>query len=271
MFINIKQVKSNLKNEFEIHIKSGDGNMMCIASTPWLEMDLPFNLENLRKLYFRDINGNIIYSSKYEYLENTLEEIIPFKYIFTGEQKFCQMSIYDTRNNECGRFYTKVNGITDSKLCILYGNEEFIGYDYAKGSTRYISFYKGDFQVAQLVKTLSVIDNLDEYYLFILDEYDYLKAILSFCTIYIDYCNYRNSGEISKGKYELKREYTYSKNNKYYNPKWISDNFGEEELLKINEKIEEQERKIKKQISKVFKIIGIIWGGIFVFGIKTWL
>lgn len=135
MFVNIKQVKSNLKNEFEIHIKGEDGKMMYIASSPWLQMNLPFNLENLRKLYFRDINGSIIYSSKYEYLENTLGE------------------------------------------------------------------------------------------------------------------------------------YTYSKNNKYYNPKWISDNFGEEELLKINEKIEEQERKIKKQISKVLKIIGVIWGGIFVFGI----
>ena len=48
MFISIKQVKSNLRNEFEIHIKGEDGNMMCIASTPWLQMNLPFNLNGFQ-------------------------------------------------------------------------------------------------------------------------------------------------------------------------------------------------------------------------------
>ena len=91
------------------------------------------------------------------------------KWVFTGEQKSLIFNIFDNANNICGKFYKLKNGFLDTKYVIEYGNYTLKSYDISVGKTRNISIYKDDVQIAEILKPLSVFNNLDCYYLFLLE------------------------------------------------------------------------------------------------------
>lgn len=261
MLVTIQQVKSNFENLFEV---SSDGQILFRAKAPWLKASLPFNAENLRELTFSNGAGECLYTTRYKFIDNMVEESIPFKYLLTKEQRFGQFEVIGKNGSE-GTFYIMQNGFLDSKFCMEHRGKVFLGYSLDQGRNNYVSIYDGDTQIAQITKPLSVADNLDVYFLHIKEEYATIVPILSFFTVYYDYSKYNNSGEFTKGSVEISTSYTYDKNNDKYNANWIAQEFGQQasdELKQALAKIMEQN---SAQAKKILKIIGIIFGGIFVF------
>lgn len=50
-------------------------------------------------------------------------------------------------------------------------------------------------------------------------------------------------------------KYTYDKNSKFYNPNWITDNFGKEEVDAMLAEVNQIEEKVKKQSKKIVAIV----------------
>ena len=89
-------------------------------------------------------------------------------------------------------------------------------------------------QIAEIVKPLSVKDNLDYYYIWLLDEYKELEEMVSFFVVYFDYQCHADNGDVVGYKRELRWSYTYDKNNKYYDKK-ASVTIGKHRVGEIKE------------------------------------
>lgn len=85
------------KNEFEILYKN---KSIYTATLPFIDIIGIFNLENLRKIKVYNKNSNLKYKTEYNYVDNQLEEFIPFKYLITNSQKFYQLKFINQNNNE---------------------------------------------------------------------------------------------------------------------------------------------------------------------------
>ncbi|MDR0978773.1 MAG: hypothetical protein LBL91_02380 [Lachnospiraceae bacterium] len=265
MIIKVEQTESNLKSKFEIRVNNV---LKYFAGSPWMKIDVPLDVDEVRRCIITDLNENICYATSYNVGENVANDAIPMKWAITGSQKTSIYKVIDKENNLCGKFYRLINGIIDTKYVIEYNDETFICYSKSVGKTRNIFVYKDDVQVAEIVKPLSTVNNLDNYYIYLLDNYSYLETIISFFTIYFDYKNYANSGEIVKGKTEVGFSYTYDKNNKFYDKNWISNNFNKEDVQLINQNIvksrDENMEEIKKQAKIILAIFAAGWLLIFI-------
>ena len=271
MIIKVEQTKSNLKNKFDIKVNN---ELKYLAGTPWMNIDVPLNVDNISKCIITKTDESICCVSSYNIMENISNAAIPMKWVFTGEQKSLIFNIFDAQNNICGKFYKLTNGFLDTKYVIEYGNYTLKSYDISVGKTRNISIYKDDLQIAEILKPLSVSDNLDYYYLFLLDEYSDLEIILSFFTVFFDYQNYSNNGEVVSNKKEVSISYTYDKNNKFYDKNWIENNFNKKEVNLIYNQILEDRKNItnsiKKQAKFIVLFVTLIWLLLFiVLGICT--
>lgn len=253
MLVTIRQIKANFENLFEVTL---DGRILFHAKAPWMKASLPFKAENLRELTFSDVTGETLYTTRYKFIDNMVEEAIPFKYLITKEQRFGQFEIVGTNGSE-GSFYTMQNGMFDSKFCIEHMGRVFLGYSLDKGRNNYVSIYDGEKQIAQITKPLAVTDNLDIYFLHIKDEYEAIIPVLSFFTVYYDYINYNNSGEFVKNSVEVSVSYTYGKNNNKYNPNWIAQEFGQQVSDELKQTLETLTGQSVAQVKKVFKIVGL--------------
>ena len=167
MLVTIQQTKSNIENLFEV---SSNGQLLFQAKAPWMKISLPFNAEDLRELTFSNPAGEIVYTTRYKFIDNLVEESIPFKYLLTKGQRFGQFEIIG-RNGSEGAFYVMQNGLFDSKFCIECSGKVYLGYSLDKGRNNYVSIYDGVKQIAQITKPLTVTDNLDVYFFHIKDEY----------------------------------------------------------------------------------------------------
>lgn len=253
MLVTIQQTKANSENLFEV---SSNGQLLFRAKAPWIS--LPFNAENLRELTFSNPAGETVYTTRYKFIGNLMEESVPFKYLLTKKQRFGQFEIVGKNGSE-GSFYAMQNGLFDSKFCIECLGKVYLGYSLDKGRNNYVSIYDGDKQIAQVTKPLTVIDNLDVYFLHIKEEYASIIPILSFFTVYYDYRKYNNSGEFTKNSVEISASYTYGRNNGKYNPDWIAREFGqavsdelEQTLKKLAEQGSAKAKKIVKLVSLIF-------------------
>lgn len=267
MLITIKQTKSNFENLFEI---ISGGQLLFQAKAPWMKLSLPFNADNLRELTFSNPAGETVYTTRYKFIDNLVEESIPYKYLLTKEQRFGQFEIVGQNGSE-GSFYVMQNGYFDSKFCIEHMGKVYLGYSLDKGKNNYVSIYDGDRQIAQITKPLAVIDNLDVYFLHIKDEYASIVPVLSFFTVYYDYRKYNHSGELTKNSVQIATSYSYGKNNDKYNPNWIAGEFGrqaadelDQTLKKIAEQSSAQAKKIVKLVGLVFLILILLTVALFV-------
>lgn len=253
-----------------------NNELKYLAGTPWMNIDVPLSIDKIRQCIITKEDESICYVTSYNIMENISNTAIPMKWVFTGEQKSLIFNIFDTENNICGKFYKLTNGFFDTKYVIEYGNYTLKSYDISVGKTRNISIYKDDFQIAEILKPLSVSDNLDCYYLFLLDKYSDLEIILSFFTVFFDYQNYSNNGQVVYNKKEVSISYTYDKNNKFYDKNWIENNFNKEEVDLINNQILENRKNttnsIKKRAKFIFSFIALGWLLLFiVFGILYYI
>lgn len=114
MLVTIQQTKANSENLFEV---SSNGQLLFQAKAPWMKLSLPFNAENLRELTFSNPAGETVYTTRYKFIDNLVEESIPFKYLLTKGQRFGQFEIIGKDGSE-GVFYVMQNGLFDSKFCI---------------------------------------------------------------------------------------------------------------------------------------------------------
>ena len=101
MLVTIQQTKSNTENLFEV---TSNGQLLFQAKAPWMKISLPFNAEDLRELTFSNPAGEIVYTTRYRFIDNLVEELIPFKYLLTKGQRFGQFEIIG-RNGSEGSFY----------------------------------------------------------------------------------------------------------------------------------------------------------------------
>lgn len=97
MLIDVNQTISEKKNEFEILYKN---KSIYTATLSFINIIGSFNLENLRKIKVYNKNSNLKYKTEYNYVDNQLEEFIPFKYLITNFQKFYQLRFINQNNNE---------------------------------------------------------------------------------------------------------------------------------------------------------------------------
>lgn len=260
MIIKVEQTKSSLKNKFEIKVNN---ELKYLAGTPWLNITMPLNIDNIRPCIITKTDENICYITSYNVIENVSNASVPMKWVFTGDQKSLIFNIFDSENNISGKFYKLTNRFLNTKYVIEYGNYTLKSYDISIGKTRNILIYKDTIQIAEIVKPLSVSDNLDSYYIFLLDEYSDLETIISFFTVFFDYQNYSNSGQVVAHKKEVKIRYTYDKNNKFYDKNWIANHFNKEEINLINDQILADRKStvnsIKKQAKYIISFIVLGW------------
>ncbi len=85
------------KNEFEILYEN---KSIYTATLSFINIIGSLNLENLRKIKVYNKNSNLKYKTEYNYVDNQLEEFIPFKYLITNFQKFYQLRFINQNNNE---------------------------------------------------------------------------------------------------------------------------------------------------------------------------
>lgn len=97
MLIDVNQTISEKKNEFEILYEK---KSIYTATLSFINIIGSFNLENLRKIKVYNKNSNLKYKTEYNYVDNQLEEFIPFKYLITNFQKFYQLRFINQNNNE---------------------------------------------------------------------------------------------------------------------------------------------------------------------------
>lgn len=97
MLLDVKQTISEKKNEFEILYEN---KSIYTATLSFINIIGSLNLENLRKIKVYNKNSNLKYKTEYNYVDNQLEEFIPFKYLITNFQKFYQLRFINQNNNE---------------------------------------------------------------------------------------------------------------------------------------------------------------------------
>lgn len=225
MILEIKQTASSGINRFDI---SSHGTLLYRADSSWL----PGITENARKLHLTDTEGSLVYEARYSVLENIAESGIPLKYLVTGSQKFAGFEVIGQEGEHVGNFYVEINGIADRKICLEHDGRVLIGYKRKLGDREAVSFYEEDMQVGQLTKSNRVSNNLDNYMLHFLDGFDQWKPILACFVIYYDFLYHGHAGEYRKG-YTVKYTYSFDRNNEKYQDDFIRDNFGEEELKRM--------------------------------------
>lgn len=256
MVAKVTQTKANGQNLFEISNSTG---VLFYAKTPWMNLNLPFNLENIQQLIMMTKSGEVAYTTSYSVVENVVEGAIPLKFLWSDGQRFLRYSIVN--NDEIrGSFYARQDGFWDSKFVIENNGRQVIGYDIGVGKIRALSLYENGVQICQITKPLSTINNLDIYYIHLLDEDIDLLPVLSFFVIYYDYLKYNRAGEFVYEKIEINREYTYDANNKYYNPDWIEQHFGKAESDRFKEEINQYDEAAKKRARRIVKIVFLGFG-----------
>ena len=96
MLIDVNQTISEKKTNLKYCMKI----RAYTATLPFINIIGSFNLENLKKIKVYDKNSNLKYKTEYNYVDNQLEEFIPFKYLITNSQKFYQLKFINQNNNE---------------------------------------------------------------------------------------------------------------------------------------------------------------------------
>lgn len=224
MFITIRQTQANGKNLFQVE---SEGRILYRARTPWADIRAPFQLENLREMTFTDAEGNVVFHTAYNVLENTVHTATKYKYLFGASSKLGEYQVVDGDGTVRGAFYTQIDAPFTTQMTIDCGERTYACYGRALGKIYVISVFEGARQVAQITKPLDVWNRLDIYYLHLDDGYRSLLPILSFFTVYVDARRFDRPGQITAASVEKNWSYTFDQNNDRYDPDWIRRTFGQ--------------------------------------------
>ena len=214
MYIDIKQTKSNMSIEFEMHLNRTAINF---AKCSRINRNLPIELY--------DTNKTLIYSLVSDIKYNAISSI-PFSYLL-GLKKYKVFKINNFANEILGEITGYREGFLNSYHCITFNEIKLIIYSISKGTESYYSVYKNNNQIAMIVKNSRIKNNLDYYRVYSLDERTNLLNALKLYVLYIDNLYFSDRSEVVVGKKEVTYSYSYSKTNKYYDENWLMDNFNE--------------------------------------------
>lgn len=256
MIINVQQTQANLKNKFEILVNH---ELKYFAGTPWMNLQVPFHAERMRQCVMTKTDESIYYTTSYDLMKNISSTAIPMKWVVTGEQKSLIFDILDEAGQSCAKFYKLTQGLWDSKYVITYADHHLKCYDVSVGSTRHIVIYENDIQVAEIVKPLTVVDNLDVYYVFLLDTHCDLESILAFFTVFFDHLHYANQGQVVAKKKEIQFRYSFDKNRKFYDQTWIANHFATKELEQMKQQMATFQNHMNIQPKHIILFIVLVW------------
>lgn len=232
MLITIRQTQANGKNLFQVE---REGSVLYRARTPWLDIQAPFQAENMREMTFTDVGGNEIFHTVYNLLENAAHTATRYKYLFGATSKLGEYQVVDGDGTVLGSFCTQIDAPFTTRMTIDCGERAYDCYARAMGKIYVISVFDGARQIAQITKPLDVWDRLDVFYLHLDDGYEDLLPILSFFTIYVDAQKFNRPGQITVGAVEKNWSYSFDRNNERYDPDWIARTFGQGEADRLNE------------------------------------
>lgn len=232
MIIEIKQIKNNFKIEFEIYENENLINLgKCSRVTSILTNQL------------LDIEGNLVYKTEFDPIKEVTNSI-PFKWLWS-KKKSDVNCIIDSSGKRIGKIEKVTERFFKSYHSISYYNNVLKIYRISLGTSQYHMIYLNDVQIGMIVKKLYVKDNLDQYKLYLLDDYKEFSTVLSLYVLYYDNFYYGNRDEIVAYKVEKTLYWSFSATDKYFNPSWLNQNF---ELPEV------EYEKIKKQ-GTIFAII----------------
>lgn len=262
MLVTIRQTKSSGQNLFQVEEQ---GQLLFQAQTPWADLRLPLEAEKMRRLTFSDAQGQPLYHTSYQLLDNALRSLTKYKFLLGTSAKVEEYQVLDETGQQQGSFYTQIDGVLTSQLTICYGEEQYDCYHRALGKIYVVSIFQEGRQIAQITKPLDTWDLLDIYYLHLLEGYRHLLPILSFFTIYIDAVSFTQPGRAAKYSMEKRRAYSFNKNNDKYDPHWIAQAFGpeaQEELDRLLREHPEKDPQNAAGFKRAWKWAAIIAGSL---------
>lgn len=242
MKIEVLQTECVKKNEFEIRY---NGILKYKASLPFVSINEPFGLEKIRDIKIFDISGNEVYSTKYEYAKNLMEETVPMKYLVTKSQKFYQLLFISNKN--AIKIYYEENGIWNNKYVIEMNNKKYFCYSIEDGYIRHFPIYDGDIQIGEVLKSNVILYGKDEYCCYLENEYESLSDGIVCLSLYLDRKEYSSSYLISPAQTYTK-SFSYNKTNKFYDKNWVLNNFGDEYYRKVEEDLKIVKEALKHPI-----------------------
>lgn len=222
MKIEVLQIQSEGKNEFEIKY---DDQLKYMAKLPFVSIHDPLDLEKIRNIVISDINGNQIYTTDYEYLENFKEQLIPGKFLLTGSQKFNQLIF--TSNDKIIKIYYEKTGIWQDRYVININEKQYFCYSIEDGSARHFPIYEENVQIGEALKFNTVNNAKDKYYCYLKDGYEQLSDAIAALLLYLDRSVY-SSSYLTNTSYNTTKKYSYNMTNKFYDRQWLKNNFGDE-------------------------------------------
>lgn len=262
MLVTIRQTKSSGQNLFQVEEQ---GQLLFQAQTPWADLRLPLEAEKMRRLTFSDAQGQPLYHTSYQLLDNALRSLTKYKFLLGTSAKVEEYQVLDESGEQQGSFFTQIDGLLTSQLTICYGEEQYDCYHRALGKIYVVSIFQEGRQIAQLTKPLDTWDLLDIYYLHLLEGYRHLLPILSFFTIYLDAVSFTQPGQAVKYSMEKRRAYSFNKNNDKYDPLWIAQAFGpkaQEELDRLLREHPEKNPQSAAGFKRAWKWAAIIAGAL---------
>ena len=244
MKIDIVQTESELKNEFEI---KNNGKLIYTANLPFISINDPLDLEKLRSIKIYDKSKKEIYTTNYDYIENLKEEFIPMKFLFTGSQKFNQLSF--TSKKKTYKIYYEENAIWNNRYVIEYNDKKYYCYSIEDGYIRHFPIFYEETQIGEVLKSNVVMDAKDEYCCYLKNEYEEISDGIIGLILYLDRIEYSSSYIVNKS-YTITKRYSYNKTNKYYDNMWVKNNFSDEFYLKVEEDVKLAKERYKASTGK---------------------
>lgn len=212
MILEVKQTKSNFKNEYEI---STYGCLFCSARTSWISSAFSCCLHRSDENAF--LQGRLD-------IATNLKNSIPLTWLF-GSTKYSKvMSIINDCQEKIGHFCYETSGLFKSRYQISLEGKTFEAYSLSRGRFHYVSLYQGQSQIGLIEKSLVVYNNLDTYTIYLLDDFSDLSNIFALFVIYYDNWNYARRGQIAIERTQMSWEYTISQYRDRFNPNFLKEN-----------------------------------------------
>ena len=226
MFATIRQTRADERNLFQV--ESEESGILYRAETPWSGLNLPFDAENLRKLVFTDDGGKEMFHTEYDIVRNTVNSLLKYRYLAGKSVRLSEYRVTGSDGAELGAFYTRIDGALTSQMVISFGGRLYDCYHYALGRIYVISIFDRGRQIAQITKPLDTWNQLDVYYLHLIDSCRDMLPVLSFFTVWVDAARFDGAGRFARYSYQKSRVRTFNRNNDKYDPDWIAKIFGNE-------------------------------------------
>ena len=226
MFATIRQTRADERNLFQV--ESEESGILYRAETPWSGLNLPFDAENLRKLVFTDDGGKEMFHTEYDIVRNTVNSLLKYRYLAGKSVRLSEYRVTGSDGAELGAFYTRIDGALTSQMVISFGGRLYDCYHYALGRIYVISIFDRGRQIAQITKPLDTWNQLDVYYLHLIDSCRDMLPVLSFFTVWVDAARFDGAGRFARYSYQKSRVRTFNRNNDKYDPDWIAKTFGNE-------------------------------------------